>query len=121
MTKIIKFIAIVGLLAAGVAGGMYYKDTYMGQAYYTQVSTNVKPTTMKDDSEKEMGEVFTYAEKTANDKGETRDLEWNSFEGKALPVGTWVKVDASKKRTIGYKVIKQSEVPEKAQKALGLM
>ncbi|ELA07828.1 hypothetical protein WCNC_01072 [Weissella ceti NC36] len=119
MAKIIKFIAIVGVLAAGVAGGMYYKDTYMGQAYYTQVSTNVQPTTMKDNSGKSMGEVFTYNEKAFNDKGEARDLEWNAFEDKAFPVGTWVKVDASKKRTIGYKVIKQNEVPEKAQKSLG--
>jgi len=113
--KIFKVIIAVAVVTLSILGFSYYQDTYAGQDYYVKITRSVPKSDSLDKDGKKMGEAYEYKVTGFSEKGEARKLDFSWQGDNAIPVNTWLKVSASKKRVISQTTIKQNEVPQVVQ------
>jgi uncharacterized protein (TIGR01655 family) len=117
-------VSAVLLLLAGVWGRQYYTDRYVGADYYAMVPLDhdMTPSPVKTMDGKEIGTAIAYKLTAYNEQGEAKQVKFRVNDpdgdisrGEEQPQpGTFLLVKASKQLVVGWSVIAESEVPEKA-------
>jgi len=116
-------VGAVLLVAVAVWGRQYYTDRYVGADYYAMVPLgyDVTPEALMDSKGNAVDTGKRY-ELTAYDaQGEAKEvrLTVRGDDADQMPQpGTFLLVKASKQLVVGWSVIEEGEVPEKA---LGLL
>jgi uncharacterized protein (TIGR01655 family) len=117
-------VGAVLLIAVAVWGRQYYTDRYVGSDYYAMVPLgyDVTPEALMDSNGNAVDTGKRY-ELTAYDaQGEAKEVRFTVRGGDAdqMPQpGTFLLVKASKQLVVGWSVIEESEVPEKALRGYG--
>jgi uncharacterized protein (TIGR01655 family) len=124
MTKKPLFWIIVVLLAALIIaaviwGKQYYENRYVGSDYFAMVPLDfdVTPETMYSMDGKEVGLGKKYSLTAYNEQGESKTVGFsvNSEDSTNYPQpGTYLRISASKQIVVGWSVINESSIPEKA-------
>jgi len=117
-------VGAVLLLLVAVWGRQYYIDRYVGADYYAMVPLDydMTPVPVKTMDGKEIGMAIAYKLTAYNEQGEAKQVEFRVNDpdsdislGEVQPQpGTFLLVKASKQLVVGWRVISESKVPEKA-------
>ena len=120
--KFIKLIltaaAVVLIAAIAVWGRQYYQDRYVGTDYYAMIPLDydVTPETIYSTNGADMGLGKRYILTAHNEQGEARTAEFTVFEdsGNMPRPGAYLWISASKQIVVNWKIIYESDVPQKA-------
>jgi uncharacterized protein (TIGR01655 family) len=114
-------LVVVAALAVLVAlwGKQYYEDRYVGSDYYAMVPLDydMAPETLYSMKGEEAGQGKRYKLTAYDEQGGAKSVSFNIQGGDSaqyLQPGTFLLVKASKQVVVGWGVIGQSTVPEKA-------
>lgn len=123
MRKISLAVIVLLAIILGWRGMDYYRNTYMGQRAYAQVTTVPAKTATRDqDGKKEPGYYsyiyhFTWVYKDGSTRQQT--FEQSSEDPKPFKAGSYVTAVVSKNRVIkGPVTVKQTDIPAKALSVL---
>ncbi|WP_461246819.1 YxeA family protein [Treponema sp. R6D11] len=123
MKKVI--LIVLAILAVGfvaIKGKQYYDNTYIGKDYYLQIPADqsTKMDTWESGGFTIKGKRYEYT--AYNEQGETNlaffsvtdDEDRNITEKNLLKPNTYIKVNASKARTLTWRIVQEGDVPPAA-------
>ncbi|MCL2860182.1 MAG: YxeA family protein [Oscillospiraceae bacterium] len=116
-------LGVIILVVLVIIFKQYYDNTYVGSYYYVQVPSN-QDTTIEEWNDASKGTVMVkgkqYQFTAYNENGEARVVEFSirnvENEASLLQPNTYLKVNASKNRVIGWQIVQRQDVPEAALK-----
>jgi len=121
--KVVLWIAVVAVVvvvaAVAVWGKQYYENRYVGSDYYTMIPLDydMTPEMMYDMAGEEAGLGRYFVLTAYNDQGEAKTVEFKVMGDDSAQYpqpGTYLRVNASNQLVVGWNIIDESSVPEKA-------
>ena len=120
--RIVMVVAAVLIVALAVWGKQYYEDRYVGSDYYTMVpfDYDTTPETIYSMSGEDVGLGVKYKLTAYNDQGEAKTVEFTVMEdrGNKPQQGTYLLIEASKQIVVGWSVIEEKIIPDKAMEKI---
>lgn len=110
-------LVLFGLGFIGYKTWTYYQDTYVGKTYYARIAQNVPYQAIKDADGKVFDNGYSFKIPAYDTQGQKKIAEFTVYQKEnPYPVGTFLKITASKKRVIEQTKISGREVPRNARK-----
>ncbi len=111
-----KWISIIVLVAIFLGGSFAaYRYYYMGESYYTKITTNGEKHTEDDPK----NTYYTYNQPAYNEEGHKKEVSFSEFRERPLKMNAYLKLKVNpRKGVLSWEEVTIDQVPKAAAKQL---
>lgn len=105
------------IVVAIFLGGSFatYRYYYMGETYYTKITTNGERHTEGD----RKNTYYTYKQAAYNEEGQEKEVSFNELRERPLKMSAYLKLEVNERKgVLNWEEVKLNEIPKAAAQQL---